>query len=166
MKQALIFSDSHGNIDNILDVIKRYPKAEAVFHLGDIEGDADRLRYATSYPVYMVRGNCDFSAELPPQIVTEFAGKRIAMCHGHRYLSYGGVETLRYWAMEQQADIAMFGHTHVPYLEQDSSPILLNPGSISRPRQEKKIPTFTVMEIDQDGEVHFNMCEYHRKKFR
>ena len=97
------------------------------------------------------------------QIVTEFGGKKIGLCHGHRYLNYNGVDGLRYWALEQKVDIAMFGHTHVPFLDQDSSPVLLNPGSISRPRQERKIPTYTVMTISEDGEIGFEMCEYKRK---
>ena len=160
MKQALIFSDSHGNVDKLLEVVKRYPKAEAVFHLGDVEGDADRIRYCTSYPVYMVRGNCDYISDLPQQIVTTFGGKKIAMCHGHRYINYGGVDTFRYWALEQEADIAMFGHTHVPFLEQSSKLTLINPGSISRPRQEGHIPTYAVMEIDDKGEVLVQIHEY------
>jgi len=160
MKQALIFSDSHGNIDKLLDVVKRYPKAEAVFHLGDVEGDTDRVRHCTSYPVYMVRGNCDYISDLPQQIVTSFAGKKIGMCHGHRYLNYGGVDTFRYWALEQQVDIAMFGHTHVPFLEQSSNLTLVNPGSISRPRQTGFIPTYAVMEIDDKGEVSIQIHEY------
>lgn len=160
MKRALIFSDSHGQLENTLAVMKKYTDAEAVFHLGDIEGDADRLRRATAYPVYIVRGNCDYYSDLPTQLIITFGGKKIGMNHGHRYLNYGGIETFKYWAMEQQVDIAMFGHTHVPYLEQEGSLILLNPGSISRPRQEKHIPTYTVMDIDDRGEVHFDMCEY------
>ncbi len=159
MKQALVFSDSHGRLDNLLDVLKQYPGAEAVFFLGDVERDEDRLRRATPYPVYMVRGNCDYRLDLPMQIVTEFAGKRIALCHGHRYLNYG-MDSLRYWAAEQKADIAMFGHTHKPFLEEGESLILLNPGSISRPRQDGFIPTYAVMEIEETGEVHIQLCEY------
>ena len=160
MKKALIFSDSHGRLDNLLEVLKRQRDFEAVFHMGDIMEDADRLRRATPYPVYLVRGNCDYDGRLPGQIVTEFGGKRIGLCHGHRYLNYSGIDGLRYWALEQGVDIAMFGHTHVPYLDRSARPILLNPGSISRPRQEKKIPTYTVMKIRDDGEVDFEMCEF------
>lgn len=164
MKRALIFSDTHGRLDNLLDVLKQYPEAEAVFHLGDIEGEAERLRRATAYPVYIVRGNCDYSSDLPMQIVMEYSGKKIGMCHGHRYLNYGGVETLKYWVMEQQLDIAIFGHTHVPYLEQEDGRILLNPGSISRPRQDGFIPTYAVMDIEDNGEVHIDMCQYVKSK--
>ncbi len=163
MKRALVFSDSHGRMDNMREVVKQYPDIEAIFHLGDIEGDEERLRYMISYPVYMVRGNCDYSPDLRPELNVEFGGKKIAMCHGHRYLNAGGVDMFRYWAMEQKADIAMFGHTHIPYLEQGENLILLNPGSIERPRQEKRIPTFTVMEIHEDGQVCFQMKEFRKR---
>lgn len=160
MKKALVFSDSHGMLENLLAVLKRHPDTEAVFHMGDIGGDADRLRRATPYPVYIVRGNCDYGPDLPVQIVTEFGGKKIGLCHGHRYLNYGGIDAFRYWALEQNVDIAMFGHTHVPFLDREGRPVLLNPGSISRPRQERKIPTYTVLTIREDGEAEFAMCEF------
>lgn len=148
MKQALVFSDSHGRIERVLEIIKKYPRAEAVFHCGDIEGDADRLRFATPHPVSIVRGNCDYTRDLPQEIVTVFGGKKIALCHGHRHSVYRGSDILRYWGMEKEADIVLFGHTHVPYLEQGNAMTILNPGSISRPRQEGFLPSYAVLEIE------------------
>lgn len=55
-KQALIFSDSHGNIYEALKVIERYKGIDAVFHAGDIEGEEDRLRNAIPGQVCIVRG--------------------------------------------------------------------------------------------------------------
>lgn len=153
-----MFSDSHGRIDHVMDIIKQYPKAEAVFHCGDICGEEERLRNATPHPVCIVRGNCDYSRELKECIITRFAGKKIALCHGHRYLMAGGsVDALRYWGMEQEADIVLFGHTHVPFVEQTSSLTLLNPGSISRPRQADYIPTYAVLEIEENGEIKIDI---------
>lgn len=165
MKQALIFSDSHGNLDNLLDVLKQHKNAKAVFFLGDVEGDADRLRRATPYPVYMVRGNCDYDPELPLELEIEFEGKKIMLTHGHRYLNYGGIEALQNWGLLQGVDILMFGHTHIPYLDEGEDMIMLNPGSISRPRQEGHIPTYTIMEVGDDGVVRFQMCNYRRTIF-
>ncbi len=158
MKQALIFSDSHGRIKRTLEIIKQYPKAEAVFHCGDICGDEERLRQATPHPVCIVKGNCDYSGELRDSIVTVFSGKKIAMCHGHRYLMHSGeMDTLKYWGLEQEADIVLFGHTHIPFVEQSSNLTLLNPGSISRPRQSDFTPTYAVLEIDDKGEIHIEI---------
>ena len=88
--KALIFSDSHGRTENLVKAMDRYPDFQAIFHLGDVGNDEAYIRSLTPYPVYMVRGNCDFSSSLKESMVIEFGGKRIAMCHGHRYLSYGG----------------------------------------------------------------------------
>ncbi|MCH5253022.1 MAG: metallophosphoesterase [Lachnospiraceae bacterium] len=160
MKKALIFSDSHGKNENMLDVIKRFPEVEAIFHAGDIEGGADRLREAVDCPVYIVRGNCDFTPKLSPNLTVEFGAKKIAICHGHRYLDLGGLDKLKYWALEREADVVIFGHTHIPYLEQGGKLTVINPGSISRPRQDKRIPTYAIMEIGTDGQFHFSLCEY------
>jgi hypothetical protein len=153
MKQALIFSDSHGKIDKTLEIIRQYPKAEAVFHCGDILGDEERLRRSTPHTVAIVRGNCDYNYDLPQEIVTAFAGKKIALCHGHRQAMYGGVDLLKYWAMEKEADIVLFGHTHVPFIEQSSTLTVINPGSISKPRQEGHRPSYAVLEIGDAGEI-------------
>lgn len=158
--KALVFSDSHGNLDGIVEAMQRHPEYEAVFHLGDIGNDVNYLRLMTPYPVYIVRGNCDTMLKLKETLVVDFGGKKIAMCHGHRYLSYGGgMDSLRYFGLQQKADIVMFGHTHVPLLERAKDIILLNPGSISQPRQTNKIPTYTVMETGADGNITFQMCE-------
>lgn len=159
--KALVFSDSHGKLDNLLEVLKQHPDYEAIFHLGDIEQDEKRLRSLTPYPVYMVRGNCDYYSRCRETLTIDWQGKRIAMCHGHRYLNYGGgAESLRYFGEQEKADIVMFGHTHVPVLEEMDGRTFLNPGSISKPRQERKIPTYTVMNSDEAGNVTFEMCEF------
>lgn len=157
MKQALIFSDSHGRIEDVLSVIREYSQAEAVFHCGDVDPDADRLRNATPHTVAIVRGNCDYSAGLPEQIVTSFAGKTIALCHGHRYLSYGGLDMLRYWGAEQKADIVLFGHTHVPLVQQEDGILFVNPGSISKPRQEGHRKSYAVLEVADDGSAEVSI---------
>ena len=53
----------------------------------------------------------------------------------------------------------MYGHTHVPFLEQSSTLTVLNPGSISRPRQSSHIRTYAVIEFQEDGEVRIELCE-------
>jgi predicted phosphodiesterase len=47
----------------------------------------------------------------------------------------------------------MCGHTHVPLIERGEVTIV-NPGSISQPRQEGHIPTYLVMNIE-NGQVDF-----------
>ena len=45
-----------------------------------------------------------------------------------------------------------------PYLEQDPDITVLNPGSLSYPRQEGHKPSYMIITIDQDGAI-----DYHQK---
>ena len=161
--KALVFSDSHGKLNNLLAVLEKHSDYEAIFPLGDVESDEKRLRSITPYPVYMVRGNCDYYSGCQEKLAIDWYGKHIVMCHGHRYLGYGGgIDSLRYLGEQEKADVVMFGHTHVPLLEELDGRIYLNPGSISKPRQKNKIPTYTIMHMDESGNLSFQMCEFQK----
>ena len=59
-------------------------------------------------------------------------------------------------------DIVMYGHTHRPFYEVDKKDgdkdlIVLNPGSLSYPRQDGHRPSYMLMDIDRDGEAHFSL---------
>ena len=41
----------------------------------------------------------------------------------------------------------MFGHTHRPYLDQGKEITVLNPGSVSYPRQEGRKGSYMIMEM-------------------
>ena len=158
--KALVFSDSHGRLENLMRAVDRHPDYQAIFHLGDVGNDEPYLRSITPYPVYIVRGNCDYAMNLKESLTVEFGGKRIAMCHGHRHAVYRGIDVLKYWALEKEADVVLFGHTHVPFLEQSSSLTVINPGSISKPRQEGHQPGYAVLEVDDHGEISVQMKFY------
>ena len=54
-------------------------------------------------------------------------------------------------------DIVMFGHTHRPVIEVEDDITLINPGSISYPRQADGIPTYIMLEIDDNNEFSFEL---------
>ncbi len=159
MAKYLVFSDSHGRDEKMLDVIKRNKQEiEGIFFLGDSEGGEDRLRNAVTGPVYMVRGNCDWSSNAPACQVFELHGHTVAMTHGHRQQVNFELDGLKYWAMSEGAELVMYGHTHVPFLEKSEGLTILNPGSISRPRQDPHIPTYALLEFAENGEIKIKIC--------
>ncbi len=159
MAKYLVFSDSHGRNDGMLEVIEKYKKeVEGLFFLGDIEGGEDRLRGAIQGPTYIVRGNCDWLSQAPDFQVVKLHGHSVAMTHGHRMHVNGGVDLLKSWAIGKEADIVMYGHTHVPFLEQSQALTVLNPGSISRPRQEGYVRTYAIIDFMKNGEVRIDLC--------
>ena len=88
----------------------------------------------------------------------------VLVVHGHTFYVYRGVERLKQYALQNNIDIVMFGHTHKPYIEIDEDVTILNPGSVSYPRQPDHMPTFLIMEIDDEGEAHYGHG-YYKSKF-
>ena len=77
--------------------------------------------------------------------------------HGHYYYVSLDTQEIRRQALTRGADIVMFGHTHRPLLEIGRDVTLLNPGSLSYPRQEGRRPSFIIMELDSQGEAHYTI---------
>lgn len=161
MLRILIMSDSHGRNENvelaIAQVREEIGEFQMLIHLGDV-GDARELESLAGVPCYIVRGNTDYDAELLNANVIEAGGHRIFATHGHLYQVDMRLDLLRFAALENDCDIAMYGHTHVPYLEEDPDDVtILNPGSISKPRQADHRYTYMVMEIDDEDEVTYEL---------
>ncbi len=147
MKRILIFSDTHGNIDGCLNIIKNTPSVSAVLHAGDCVRDAEGIEAAfPSLKVYYVKGNNDFFTRAPASLLIPIGGKRIYLTHGHeqRVKYEFNYTTLTERAETVNADLAVFGHTHEPYTGYAGKMILLNPGSALFTR------TYAVAEIDGD----------------
>lgn len=127
--KILVVSDSHGNIENMCRAVER-ERPDMALHLGDGWRDAELL--ALQYPglpIEKVPGNCDFRDE-PPVLVTSIRGKRVMLCHGHTLGVRSGLDRLLYAALEQEADVVLFGHTHQPFVDIRKGIVMLNPGSI------------------------------------
>lgn len=151
--KVLIISDTHGNhknLDRVLELERPYGQ---IVHLGDIEGDEDYLKAAAGCPVAAVRGNNDYFSQLPQEQVIEVAGKRALITHGHYYYVAAGTEHLVKEAKGREVELAMFGHTHRPLIRQEQGLTILNPGSLSYPRQEDHRPSYIVMETSRQGEL-------------
>lgn len=127
--KILVLSDSHGQIGPMQRAVQA-EQPDEIFHLGDHIGDAEQLaRLFPSIPVLRVVGNCDSPFSGVPVVQCERQGVRIFATHGHRYHVKFGYLRLKMAAREAQAQVVLFGHTHVPYCEQLSGLWMLNPGA-------------------------------------
>lgn len=147
----LILSDSHGHPERIDEAIRRV-RPDGILFAGD--GLRDMARCEPSCPLWAVQGNCDWMASplivnstvLQPEeeeLIT-MEGLRILLMHGHTYGVKGGLGRAVSRAAAQNADLLIFGHTHVPlelHLSPDrsydlsvSKPLtVFNPGSLGDP---------------------------------
>lgn len=147
MSRIAVVSDSHGDIDNIRLFTRRLGQVDALYHLGDHAEDAQPLSDVLNCGFVCVRGNCDPFSTAPLSNIVEWHGKRILLVHGH---TVSGRLHLLYAAKESNADAVLFGHSHVPSVETVEGVLLLNPGSLSRPRTIKG-PSIAVLELDDDA---------------
>ena len=138
--KILIVSDTHRNTDNLEVVLEQEKPLDLLIHLGDIEGDEDYIEVLAECPVEAVAGNNDFFSDLPGEREIQIGKYKALLTHGHYYYVNAGTGRIKMEAEAREIDIAMFGHTHRPLLEQDNGVVVLNPGSISYPRQEGKNP--------------------------
>ena len=145
----LVLSDSHGRPDLIEEAIRRV-RPDGILFAGD--GLRDLSRVEIPCPLWAVAGNCDwlttplvinggvFEPQNEELITVE--GVRILLMHGHKYGVKGGLGQAVALAMQKDADVLIFGHTHTPlelHLRPDSEradfsvtkPLtLFNPGSL------------------------------------
>lgn len=160
--RVLVVSDSHGSNVFLNRALEEAGEIDFFMHLGDLEGSEYFIETFVDCPTALISGNNDYFSQLEHELEFELEGHHIFMTHGHRYNIYAGVDRLREEGQARGADIVLFGHTHCPYIEETDDMVLINPGSISRPRQEGRIPTYVILDLFENGEVNvelFNCSE-------
>lgn len=130
--------------------------ADAVLHAGDVTvvPVLDRLR--ARRPLRAVLGNNDRGLEglLPERPELERGGVRVGVVHDSGP-ARGRRERLRRWF--PRALPVVFGHSHIPVVEDDGSLLLLDPGS---PTDRRRMPTFTVAVLTlDDGRISAELVD-------
>ena len=156
--KVCVCSDSHGRSERLIEVLNR-EQPELCFFLGDGARDLEAAR--TQFPrlvFYAVRGNCDLRSRLPQELVCAVGGVTVFVAHGHRYevKHDHSLRALRRAAREADADVVLFGHTHLPALERHAVVLFLNPGSLGGVRRSYGVLTL------EDGRVRAelkSLCE-------
>ena len=151
--RVLIVSDTHSNHENLRQVVQQEAKFDLMIHLGDSEIYLEELADMVDCPVEAVAGNMDRDPVLPMRKVIEVEGYRLLLCHGHQDRVDATLLMLDYGARNEDVDIALFGHTHVPFLDEEDGLTFMNPGSLSRPRPWGAKPSYGIMTIDEEGNV-------------
>lgn len=152
--EILVLSDTHKSTKPIRDLLEAvHKRVDAVIHLGDCHEDILSFRdIYKNLKFYYVKGNCDFSGQdVPYSGSVIISGKKIWFTHGHRYSVKFNSDRIIYAAMEQEASVCLFGHTHMPELFYHSGILFMNPGSMYLPR-DGRMPSYGVLEIT-DGQI-------------
>ncbi len=149
--KVLLLADTHlrdGQGARLIDKLGRHlDTADAIIHAGDIT-DASVLTALEEFaPVHAVLGNNDHGMVLPERFVLELDGCAIAAIHDSGPAA-GRTARLRRWF--PQADVVVFGHSHLPRHEIDvrrsdgHAQHHVNPGS---PLQRRSAPDHTAAVV-------------------
>ena len=144
MRVALI-ADTHfraAAIDLPPRCIEEIAAADLLLHAGDISTEQALKRIeGLGPPVRAVHGNIDspqLQRRLPEQLSLELEGIVIAMLHDAGPAK-GRLERMR--SRFPDADVVVFGHSHMPLDEQEDGFRIFNPGS---PTQRRRAPSHTM----------------------
>lgn len=118
-------------------------RADLILHAGDLVDSALLDTLAAYGPVRAVRGNLDPpDSGLPETLEFEIGGVPVATIHD------SGPKKGRRNRMRRrfpEARVVVFGHSHIPWLEDEDGLLLLNPGS---PTDKRRQPDYTFALLD------------------
>ena len=157
MQRIMIVSDSHRRHGNLAEAIYNEGHLDMLIHLGDVEGEEEVIKSIAGCETIFIAGNNDFFSPLDREKEIELGGKKIWLTHGHNYYVSLDLKVIEQEAVARGMDIVMFGHTHRPLIQIEDELTFINPGSISYPRQADKRCTYIMLEIDDNGEMSFNL---------
>lgn len=155
--RVLIVSDTHGKDNNLLKILEEDRKYDFMVHLGDIGRLEDYIEEVTGLACFAVRGNNDWGSMLPGDSIIMLGRHKTFITHGHNFNVYISTQELRRYAQGLGCDIAMYGHTHIPEIDIINGVTVVNPGSLTYPRQGNRIPSYIVADIDDKGDVDFQI---------
>lgn len=177
--KLLIASDIHGSARFCRDLLAAWDREQPdrVLLLGDLLYHGPRndlpeqyapkevlaLLNARKQDLLCVRGNCDTEVD---QMVLDFpilADYALLLWEGLRlYATHGHVYNASRLPPLQSGDILLHGHTHIPAWDQAEGRWILNPGSVSIPK-ENTPHSYMVLEggvflwKSLDGEIYHSL---------
>ncbi len=153
--RAIVFSDSHRNYNALETVYDLHAKdADMFIFLGDGEYEIELLKALhPEADIRYVSGNCDFGSEVPDYNMARLGGKNIFYTHGHRFDVKYSLDYLKKYARNVGADIVLYGHTHQAFVTYEDGLYIMNPGSVSCPREGAA--SYGVADVTEAGiELH------------
>lgn len=151
--RIFVISDTHGKIDRAIEVYKKLSleaPIDMLVHCGDHYSDALELRARLGVPIATVKGNCDGCFDENEFSLLDTECGTFLITHGHMDNVGLSMQNLYYKALENNCIGVFFGHTHRSVYVSHDGIYLMNPGSITKPRDGSN-GTFGLLVISDDG---------------
>lgn len=151
---ALVFSG-----DGMWDVIQYLEKSQEntdlmrslppviAFVSGNGDGDQYRINLSSESLENSPLKVPGLSLMVPGRQILHASGHSLLIVHGHRYSVDVSLEVLVASAHSLNCDIAIYGHTHIPFAQSFHHVFAMNPGSPTRPRG-KASASFAILSLN------------------
>lgn len=161
MIKIIVISDTHRDFDALYDIVNDNEHADMFIHLGDGEHEFDDVRNLFPEKAFLfVKGNNDWS-DSPICRTFTYGGHKFYLTHGHSFDRHSVHSFIAATAKANNCDVALFGHTHIPFYEVMNDVHVFNPGSPSSPRGRSE-PSYGVITIRDSGILDFRHCIYEK----
>ena len=115
MESFLVLSDVHESKRELKSFLLKYQNEfSGIFFAGDGLRCFENL--PLNLPIYKVKGNCDFYSNTKESLELHLRVEdiKIWLLHGHQYSVKSGLDKLIFQAINNNQQIVIFGHTHLP----------------------------------------------------
>lgn len=187
----LAFSDSHGSENNakaildhfasecdmivfcgdgtyeitaLLEQIKKSKKLSKEFPsvVAIVQGNGDDNEYAVDFNLSENKDDDEnYLMQIPRELLIKTAGMNVFVTHGAAYGVYYGLDDLEKQAEILNADLVLYGHTHIADRTDIEQTSFINPGSCTLPRRGLP-PSCAVIKLPGDQEKI--SCTFYERK--
>lgn len=138
-----LISDTHGKLDQ--RVSGAFADVERILHAGDVGRPEVLWELQRIAPVCAVLGNVDRwdmpGEDLPIHARVEVAGVVVDVVHERHHLQ----------PHADRRDVVVFGHSHMPLVDEVDGVLWVNPGSASQARRSPYGRSVAILHITGDG---------------
>lgn len=126
--------------------------------------DTEINKFSLPYAVSTLREeNRNYLNSLPKTLTMEFEEKSITFVHGsprsiNEYLKEDSV-AVEEVMKEFKGDVLVCAHTHIPYLKKYGNKVVINEGSIGKPKIGRPNSTYVILNIEKEKDIQSEFIE-------
>lgn len=165
--KLLVFSDNHRDKESLIKILDINKKIDRYISLGDSEMREYEL---TELNVFGVKGNYPFEPNFPKELTLVFEDTKVYITHGHLWSVKMGLSRLLNYALYNNINLVLYGHTHTVSIKEIEEVIFVNPGCLSKSKMGEN-HSYALIDISEkqidivikkvNGEI---LKEYHKKR--
>lgn len=120
--------------------------------------DAEKAGLSMSFTMQETTdNNKSYLRNLPKEVIISFNEKTIKFVHGstrmiNEYLKENSLEADEVMS-EISEDILICGHTHVPYFKYYGDKLLVNAGSVGKPKTNKPNANYVIIDVKNENDL-------------